>query len=126
MNTQNIMKGNGDVPAIIEDGQIDRCVPWTSATSPERPRLPTLASGVWSRAIINLSADADDLYFIARGARAFGILYVSESRTTEDVSVTVYVNHHGTGSFPSSTVCRLSQNDEKLGVGIFVRCSNPS
>jgi len=109
-----------------EDGNIDRCVPWTSATSPEHPRLPTLASGAWSRAIINLSADADDLYFIARGARVSGTLYVSESRTTKDVSVTIYAKHDGTGSFPSAKVCRLSQNDEKLGVGIFVRCSNPS
>jgi len=112
--------GNIDIPEIDdEDGNIDRCVPWTSATSPEHPRLPTLASGTWSRAIINLSADADDLYFIARGARASGTLYVSESHTTKDVSVTVYANHDGTESFPSASVCRLSQNDEKLGVGIF-------
>jgi len=120
------VKGNAGTPSI-EDGNIDRCVPWTRASGREHPRLPRVGSGAWSQASIELPTDAGGLYLISRGARASGTLYVSESREAKDVSVKVFVNHHpGPGTLSHTSVCQLSQDGGQMGVGIFVRRSNLS
>ncbi|KAI9511484.1 hypothetical protein F5148DRAFT_1373789 [Russula earlei] len=115
---RNAVKGFPDNPTI-EDGNIDSCVPWTSVPGREHPRLPLAASGSWSRASVDLPAYADALYLIARGALASGNLYVSESRATENVSVTVFVNRRGAEALSRASVCRLSRKGGEAGVGVF-------
>ena len=110
-------------PPMIEDGNIDNCVRWTSVSNRVHPHLPPFVSGAWSQARLNLPLDTDGIYFTAHGAFEPGKLYVGESSEAKDVSVTVFVHHHGTGSPARAAVCRLGRDDGQIGVGIFVRGS---
>jgi hypothetical protein len=114
------LKDNIGSPTI-EDGNIDSCAPWTGVSDPIHPRLPRFTSGAWSQAGLILPPDADGLYLTTRGAFSSGNLYVSESNETKDISVKVFVHHHGVRSFTRASVCRLSRDDGQIGVGIFVR-----
>ncbi|KAI0256051.1 hypothetical protein BJV78DRAFT_1118294 [Lactifluus subvellereus] len=106
-------------PPTIEDGNIDSCVQWTGVSDRGHPHLPPFVSGAWSQARLNLPLDTDGIYFAARGAFESGKLYVGESSEAKDVSVKVFVHHHGTGSLARAAVCRLSRDDGQIGVGIF-------
>jgi len=109
------VKDNAGTPPI-EDGNVDRCVRWTRLSGREHPRL---GSGAWSRATVDLPTDANGLYLMSRGARASGTLHVSESRDAKDVSVKIFVNHPYSEKLSHASVCRLSQDDGQMGVGIF-------
>ena len=120
-HSQNIVEDNVDI-AIIEDGNVDSCVPWARVSGREYPRLPLLGSGAWSQARVNLSVSADALYLTARGALASGNLYVSVSHEGSDVSIRVFVHHRDGESLSRASVCRLGRDSGQIGVGIFVRC----
>lgn len=115
----NTMKDNIAEPTI-DDGNIDSCVQWTSVHDRVHPHLPPFVSGAWSQARLNLPLDTDGIYFTARGAFESGQLYVGESSEAKDVSVKVFVHHHGAGSLARAAICRLSREDGQIGVGIFV------
>ncbi|KAI0002406.1 hypothetical protein BJV74DRAFT_815652 [Russula compacta] len=105
--------------SIRSDGNVDDCAPWARVSGQEHPRLPLFGSGAWSQARLNLSAGADALYLVARGALASGNLYVSESHEGSDVSVRVFVHHRDAESLSRASVCRLRRDGGQMGVGIF-------
>jgi hypothetical protein len=73
-----------------------------------------------------LPLDAEELYFLARGARSFGGLDIAARAAADldadkdEVHVQVTATYHDAAAMHDATVCTLEQ-DGKHGLGIFVR-----
>lgn len=119
MKSQNVMKGDIGIPAVV-DGDIDGCPSWTTISHRAYPRLPSIPFGSWSQASFS-PVNMDSLYLVAHGPLASGELYVSESPVGKDVSVKVFVHHRGPKALSRAAACQLSRGDGQVGVGIFVR-----